>query len=87
MAAKKSSDFKPRLGQVVSVEILEPQPRPARKGPGRPPEPVRVRAERSGRVLQSGDHVTFSTYYQRRIAEGAIRVHPVSEDAPAATAE
>lgn len=51
------SDFAPRLGHAVALEIIEG---------------LVVRHEKTGRRLKTGDHVTWSTYYARRQRDGAL---------------
>ncbi|MEE8218965.1 MAG: hypothetical protein V3S03_08370 [Vicinamibacteria bacterium] len=66
-ASSSSSDYRPAHGEIVEIEILEGH---------------RVREPFSKRVLETGDRVTFSTYFARRLRDGGVRFRGVagSED-------
>ena len=77
MAAKKKTakagessgsspaEYVPSYGEIVTIEILEGH---------------RVRCPFSKRPLETGAHVTYSTYYARRLADGGVRFRPMSEE-------
>lgn len=60
-------EFTPRIGEVVEVEVAEGKI---------------VRHNKTTRKLETGNQVTWSTYFSRRQKEGSITPRPLSPAKP-----